>query len=163
MDCPSFTAKSPQRPGELEPFTCPIVYCPPSLDENENQGNFTFSICVKHVDNINSDNQNFIKRTCATEYEFCRMGCDEMKGRWIGSYVREISYNYTKYTAVGCEQGDLTTIRNKSSVFPSSSQVILEVLPHLPTKSGSSHNQTTIMLPWFFMLILIYSFVHRKL
>lgn len=164
MESPNFVSSSPQRPGELEPYSCPLVYCPPSQVPGLGKvgGNYTFSICVKYLDNINPDNRNYIKKTCTTSYSLCSDNCENIKNGDFRYHIDDISYNYTRYAAGACEQGDLTTIRNKSSIFPLSSQKVLEIAPNPPMLGISTQNQTNLMLPLILVLILIHTFVHKR-
>ncbi|CAO3656041.1 unnamed protein product [Mucor hiemalis] len=154
MDCPVFASKSGERKGELDPYSCPLIYCPPSPDHN--LANITYSICVKYIDDVSPNNKTFVKKACGESSMVCTLGCDRMKNYPFS--VNITSANETRLLSIGCENGTFA----QGSKFPLSEPYKIEYLPDALLKNSSSQLQTTLMIPWALMLVLVFSFIQRK-
>lgn len=159
MECPVFTAGEEPRVNELKPYSCPLIYCPP----NNGIGNYTFSVCMKLVNEVDERKWDDITKKCKTDFDLCEFSCGYLKGESIGDAVksRYISYNTTIYTAVGCVQGDQSIAQNKSSFFPPSSIAQHKVYPDqffhpgFGNPTSSSSNQLHITFPWFLLVVAL--------
>lgn len=156
MECPvsDFQQGTSPRPTDLDPYSCPLVYCPPSSGI-DHEGNYTYSICVKYIDDINPANALYLNKTCAIGNYFCTLGCERKS--WFQFAIDKVSVNYTTYVAAGCRQGNHINGTVPPSFITSRGPHALDV-----GFSSSAQSQNTLTVPLLLTLLLVVIFIQKK-